>query len=161
MINIYPNSPNSKTLLSTVDTLTPVIGLGSLAEVISCHSEPGLSSSVESRVLKSSSQPPVTRRTCGRIINGGVTSYCQSHLLSSSGVTCAAMAAPPRVQTGQVPHPAIHVVQGDSCPGLTAASEDNPVTQGNAAGIPVMKIVCGPILCYVIRLLFAEYMLAH
>ena len=146
-ININLHSPNSKTLLSTVDTLTPSIGLGSLAEVISCQSEPGLSTSVESRKL-SPSQPPVTRRTCRRIIDTSVTSYCQSHLLSSSGVTCAAMVCPPRVQTGQVPHPATRVVQGDSCLCLHTTSEDHLVTQGNAAGIPGMKIVCGPISCY-------------
>ena len=133
--------------MSTVNTVTPYIGLGSLAEVISCHAEPGLSSSVESSLLSPSSQPPVTRRTCRRIINTSVTSYCQSHLLSSSGVTCAAMAVSPRVQTGHIPHPAVRVVQGDCCPGLPATSEDHLVTQGNAAGKPVMKIVCGPILC--------------
>ena len=147
IINIYPHSPNSRTLLSTVDTLTPHIGLGILADVISCQSEPGLSNSVESSLLLPSPQPPVTRRTCGRIINTSVTSYYQSHLLSSSGVTCAAMLPPPRVQTGQVPHPAICVIQGDCCPGVQTTSEDHLVTQGNAAGHPVMKIVSGPISC--------------
>ena len=77
-----------------------------------------------------------------------MTLYCQSHLLSSSGVTCAALAAPPRAQTGQVPHPAARVVQGHSCQGGHTTGEDHLVTQGNAAGIPVMKIGCGPILCY-------------
>ena len=47
-IMIGLHSPNSRTLLLTVITLTPYIGLGSLAEVISCQSELGLSNSVES-----------------------------------------------------------------------------------------------------------------
>ena len=55
-IIICLHSPNSRTLLSTVIILIPVIRLGSLAEVISCHtSEPGLSTSVESRWFQSSS----------------------------------------------------------------------------------------------------------
>ena len=70
------------------------------------------------------------------------------------------MVRPPRVQTGHVPHPAARVAQGHSWPGIQTTSEDHLVTQGNAASKPVMKIVCGPILCYGIRLLFAEYMLA-
>ena len=73
------------------------------------------------------------------------------------------MATPPRVQTGQVPHPAARVVQGDSCLGVFTTSEDHLVTQGNTAGIPVMKIGCRPILCYGIKPLFSfdENVFAH
>ena len=48
-IKICLHSPNRRILLLTVITLTALIGLGSLAEVISCQPEPGLSTSVESR----------------------------------------------------------------------------------------------------------------
>ena len=46
------------------------------------------------------------------------------------------MVISPCVQTGQVPHPAARVVQGDCCPGVPATSEDHLVTQGNAVGKP-------------------------
>merc|ERR1711971_755854 len=62
----------------------------------------------------------------------------QENLLSCiSRVFCAAMSIPPSVQTGHVPHPAARVVQGDPCPAIIiSTSEDNLVTQGNAAGPP-------------------------
>ena len=52
---VINHSPDKMTLLSTVITLILLIGLGSLAEVISCQSELGLRSSVESSLLSSSS----------------------------------------------------------------------------------------------------------
>ena len=55
------------------------------------------------------------------------------------------MAIPSSVQTGQVSHPAARVVQGDACQGLLTPDEYNLIFQGNAAGIPAMKIFVGPI----------------
>ena len=73
------------------------------------------------------------------------------------------MVSPPGVQTGHISHPAVLVVPGDCFQGVHTASEDHLVIQGNAAGPPVMKIVCGPISCFkeYLKLLFAEDVLAH
>ena len=68
---------------------------------------------------------------------------CQSDLPSSRWVLCAAMSlTPAHLETWQILQPSFFIVPGHSGQGELSANNDYFVIKGDAAGQPVIKILC-------------------
>ena len=117
---LYINIPNKKILLSMLLILTPLIGLGNLAEVMEVHPYPNplliLSISVESslassvyvwphgRSLTLLYQPPVTRRTWGHNLLSVSFKYQNHPLFRWWKEACAGMISSAPSEVWEVPH---------------------------------------------------------